>query len=368
MNIALFSPSQNPYSETFVQAHKNYLKGKVFYYYGTKGRVKLEGHDLSLSKFSLLRYRVLRKFYNYSFSFINNKTVLHSLKEKAIDVILVEYGTHAFNLIEILKSCGLPIVVHFHGYDASKDETLKKCNNYKEVFAFTKKVIAVSKVMEQQLLNLGCPREKLVYNANGSQPEFEFLTLQFSKKQFVGVGRFADKKAPYYTILAFNEVLKKHPDAKLLLAGDGVLLNTCMNLVEYLNISNQVEFLGIIKPEQFQKILCESLAFVQHSITALNGDKEGMPIAVLEASSAGLPVISTKHAGIIDVIIDGKTGYLSNEHDVSSMTKFMLQFLDDVNLAKQMGAAGRKYIAEHFSFQHHIDGIQCVLAEAIEIS
>src|SRR5690606_7951411 len=104
----------------------------------------------------------------------------------------------------------------------------------------------------------------------------------FSKKQFVAIGRFTDKKAPYYTLMAFKEAIKNHPDATLIMAGDGQLLNMCKNLVRFFKIENQVAFPGVISPEKFRELLSESLAFVQHSITAENGDMEGTPLAVLE--------------------------------------------------------------------------------------
>ncbi len=366
MNIAIFSPSQNPYSETFIQAHKNYLKGSVFYYFGTKARIRLEGAGSLVSKLQILRYRFIRKFKNYSYSYVQEQSVLASLKRHAIDVVLVEYGTHAHHLLPILKQSGLPFVVHFHGYDASVYETLINCNNYQEVFSIASKIIAVSRKMEQMLLTLSCPKGKLVYNVYGPQPEFELVKPNYAKKQFIGIGRFTDKKAPYYTIMAFKEVVAKHPDAQLLLAGDGVLLNMCQNLVKHYGIEKHVQFLGVITPETYRHILSESLAFVQHSITASNGDMEGTPLAVLEASVAGLPVIATNHAGIPDVIIHGQTGLLCDEHDVAGMAKHMLQVFDNVAYARQLGAAGKIHILEYFSMQHHIEGLQNILEQAVK--
>src|SRR5690606_12738307 len=244
-------------------------------------------------------------------------------------------------LKNILKNSGIPVVVHFHGYDASINNVIKSCNYYKEVFEFSKKIIVVSHVMEKALLALGCPKSKLLYNVYGPQKIFETITPQFSKKQFIAVGRFTNKKAPYYTILAFKDIVKTHPDARLLIAGDGSLLNTCKNLVHYYKLTESVKFIGVISPEEYRNILKESLAFVQHSITADDGDMEGTPLAVLEASAAGLPVISTYHAGIPDVVIHNETGLLSKEHDVESMAKHMLAVMNSLALAKQMGLAGK---------------------------
>lgn len=355
MNVAIFTPNKNPYSETFIQAHKNFLDGNIFYYYGSKGHIQLEGLNSLVSKAAQWRFRFIRKLNKYSFSYINDKAVLLSLKKNAIDVVLVEYGTHAHSLRAILKASNLPIIVHFHGFDASVVKVIKNCNNYREVFELSSKVIVVSRKMEQILLELGCPSEKLIYNVYGPQPEFEKVQSKFTKKQFIGIGRFTDKKAPYYTIMAFKEVVAKHPDATLLLAGDGVLLNMCQNLVKHYELDNHVQFLGIVSPDIYCHLLSESLAFVQHSITAKNGDMEGTPLAILEASIAGLPVISTNHAGIPDVIIHEETGLLSEEHDVESMANNMKKLLDDIDFAKLLGQQGKKHIKANFSMDRHID-------------
>lgn len=359
-NIAIFSPSKNPYSETFIQAHKNFLKGNIFYYYGGK-YLALEGHPPLASVNDLRLLRLQKKLFREPDDFIMESTIVNSLRKHKIDVVLVEYGTHANWLLPFIKKAGLPLVVHFHGYDASAKHIVEKNGRYRELFRHASKVIAVSRKMEMMLLEMGCPREKLAYNANAPQTEFMDVQPSFSKKHFIGIGRFTDKKAPYYTILAFKEVIGNHPDAKLIMAGDGELLNTCKNLVRHFGLADQVEFPGVISPETYRKLLSESVGFVQHSVTASSGDMEGMPIAVLEASAAGLPVISTNHAGIPDVIVHGRTGLLCEEHDVAGMAENMVRILDDVEYARELGGAGKRHILEYYSMERHIEELQGIL-------
>lgn len=365
MNIAIFTPNQNPYSETFIQTHKNYLKGKIFYYYGNNENIRIEGVQKIISKKDAFILKVKKKFLKKPSHYVWRKAVIYSLKQHNIDVVLVEYGTHAHQILPIIKESKIPMVVHFHGYDASVYEAIKKCNNYNEVFTYASSVIAVSRKMEEMLLNIGCPRNKLVYNVYGPQTEFETVVPTFDKKQFIGIGRFTDKKAPYYTILAFKKVVHKHPDAQLLLAGDGALLNSCLNLIKYYKLEANIKLLGVIKPEEYRGLIKNSRAFVQHSITALNGDMEGTPLAILEASAAGIPVISTLHAGIPDVVKHEKTGLLSSEHDVETMAIHMEQLLDDIEFAKQLGAAGKTNITNNFNIKKHIDLLQTTIENAV---
>ncbi len=365
MTIAILTPSQNRYSETFIQAHKQYLRGKMCYYYGTGEGIRLEGVGGLVGQWKRLYFKAIAKLFKKPSGYVRDCMLRTSFKQQGVDVVLVEYGTHAHNLRGVLASLGLPVVVHFHGYDASRQDVIARCDAYREVFQLASKVIAVSRVMETTLLKLGCPKAKLVYNVYGPQPEFTTIEPSFTHQQFIAIGRFTDKKAPYYTLLAFKAVLEQHPDARLLMAGDGDLLNTCKNLAQYLGLQSQVEFLGIIRPEVYRSLLSRSLAFVQHSITAASGDMEGTPLAVLEASAAGLPVVSTYHAGIPDVVVHNETGLLSDEHDVKAMTQNMLRLLDDVDYAQQLGRAGQERVNRFFTLERHIGVLQKLLEQVV---
>lgn len=363
MNIAILSPNKNSYSETFIQAQKVGLKGRVFYYFDGFIPKQLEGEGHLLIPFGNLRKR---------FGLLYKDVGLHSLrmsfKKHKIDVVLAQYGPTGFAVCELCHDLNIPLVVHFHGYDATVREVIKKNDNYKQLFKIAKRVIAVSKDMVRDLERLGCHPNKIVYNPYGPNPIFfDVKRNSVSKKQFVALGRFTDKKAPYLTILAFNEVVMQHPDAKLVFGGDGILLNACMNLVKYLKLEANVEFKGIMEPTEFKDVLEESLAFVQHSIKASNCDKEGTPVTVLEASASGLPVISTKHAGIKDVVLHQETGLLSEEQDVKTMTEHMLFVIDNPEKSMEMGRAGRERIEEQFSLNSQINKLQEVLELAADV-
>lgn len=364
MNIAIFSPNKNPYSETFIQAHKNGLAGKVFYYYGLYyDDIKLETPNQSFRALSLAQ-RLAHKLTAKPIAEFQKDNLIASLKQNKIQVALVEYGQHAHRLLDLFKTANLPFVVHFHGHDATVMRILKNVNNYDSVFKEATAVIAVSRYMEQLLLDMGCPRKKLHYNVYGPRTEFTKIQAKYSKKQFVQVGRFTNKKAPYYTVLAFNKVLEKFPEAKLIMAGDGFLLEACKNLVQFLNIANAVSFVGVVNATELKQLLEESLAYVQHSITADNGDMEGTPLSILEASAAGLPVISTKHAGIPDVILHEQTGLLCNEHDVATMANHMIKLFKSPDLVKQFGKEAKERMAKNYTLERHLTALNEILNKA----
>ncbi len=360
INLAIFSPNENAYSETFIQAHKS-LPFSVKYYYDGWVPSKLENCE-DMLKVSLSE-RIKRRFLkNFSFS---EKKLLFSLRNEKIDCVLAEYGPTACYNLAVIKYASLPLIVHFHGSDASEKQLIERFSQqYLDVFQYASKVIVVSAKMKQALLVLGCPDEKLVTNCCGPNESFFDTCPSFKEHLFISVGRFVEKKSPQLTILAFQKVLKKYPLAKLTMVGDGNLLANCKTMVEDLLLQTNIEFKGVCNTSQVRELIKKSIAFVQHSIVAENGDSEGTPVAVLEAQAAGLPVIATCHGGIPDVVIHNKTGLLSAEKDVDAMANNMLRMLDEDGLAQRLGAAGRKRIKEHFRLEKHL----ATLAHWIEVA
>lgn len=362
--IAMVSPSRDAYSETFIQAQKNGLDGRVYYYYGGGLPTHLELEGKLLSRKDLLLGKIKGKLGFTHFS-PNELAFIHSLKKKKIQVVLAQYGTTAHRIVKICKYLKIPLITHFHGYDASVKSVIENCDKYKEVFNYSSFVIAVSILMREKLIQLGCSKDKVIYNTYGPNPLFFTIKPQFREATFVGLGRFVDKKAPYYTILAFSKVLGQYPDAKLVIGGNGKLYEVCKNLIRYLKIEESVLLPGILSKEQFFEYMENALAFVQHSVTAIDGDQEGTPVAILEGSAAGLPVISTFHAGIPDVILDGETGLLVKEHDVDAMAGKMLQLLENKELAIQLGKNGKQRMQSNYTMENHLKTIDALINKVI---
>lgn len=373
INLAIAAPDGTANTQTFVRAHKR-IKANIFFYYNGTVPVVLEGYGMigidktilhsvksilkvaiSINPISL--YRSKLNIVEYLFA--------KSLKKNKIDVLLAEFGTTGVACLKVCQYLNIPLVTHFHGYDCSASEIVEKYSlQYKEVFEYSSSIIAVSRVMERKLIAMGADSSKLLYNPYGPNELFYQKNNVNRKVQFFSVGRFVDKKAPYYTIAAFMQVLTKYPNAKLLMGGEGPLYPACVNLVRMYGLQDHIQFLGVLTPEEVKRNFDESVAFVQHSITAMNGDMEGTPVGILEASASGLPVISTIHAGIPDVIINNVTGLLVEEHDVDGMAKNMIWILDNPEKAIEMGERGQKNIKEHFSLDKHLEILTRAVTDA----
>lgn len=359
--LAIFSPGQNAYSETFILAHKK-LPFTIRYYYDGYLPTKLEGAD-GLAVFTLAQQieKKLKRNFNLAEHALKN-----SLLREKVDVVLAEYGTTACASLKVVQYLKLPLVVHFHGYDAAiKSVVAQNAESYKKVFDYARAVIVVSKTMREALVKLGCPQRKLILSVYGPHPGFFNILPSYNTQQFLFIGRFVEKKAPSLTINAFKKVTEIFPGAKLVMAGAGELLAACKKQVAELGITANVEFKGVQTPVEIQALLGESIAVVQHSITAENGDSEGTPIAILEAQAAGLPVISTYHAGIPDVVVNNETGLLVQENDVGGMAKNMIRLLREEGLVQKLGAAGRQRIAKNFTLEKHLKTIEQVIEKSL---
>jgi glycosyltransferase involved in cell wall biosynthesis len=109
----------------------------------------------------------------------------------------------------------------------------------------------------------------------------------------------------------------------------------------------------------------QARAFVQHSITTHDGDSEGTPVAILEAGASGLPVVSTRHAGIQDAVIHEKTGLLVAEGDIHAMAEHMTRLAKDPQLAADLGKAGRDWVSSEYSMDKNITRLWSIIEAAM---
>lgn len=366
--IAIAAGGRSPWSETFIAAHIERLREVVLVLtdgapprvvahegpllrQGALGRLLdgIEGRLRGGRTVDLLRHRIARR-----------------LVQDKVEVMLAEYATSGAEVLAPCRALGIPLVVHFHGFDAHRPKYIDRYGGYRELFAYASALVVVSRAMEQQLLSLGAPREKVVYNVYGIDvARFAAGRPGDAPPHLVAIGRFAAKKAPQLTLRAFRKVLDACPEARLTMAGKGKLWDECVALVQELRMAHAVELPGIVPPERVAELMRNSRAFVQHSVVTPDGDHEGTPLAVLEAMACALPVIATAHAGIADVVLHGERGLLCAEHDVDAMAAHMIHCIRDPQAAARMGLAGRAYVERAHRVEDRVAGLQRILERAV---
>ena len=368
LKIALLSPDQSADSSTFIQAHKRLLDGKISYFFKNWYPIQLEGHgrlySLPQAFFYILNNKIFRNPLNFK-----QQALKKAFITEGVEVALVEYGVTAVSVLPICRALNIPMIVIFHGFDAYEKPVLEKyMPQYIEIFKYASGIVAVSQHMKQKLISLGCPAEKTVWNPCAPNDIFFNIKNTCTEKMFVAVGRFVEKKSPISLLLAFEKVLKIHADARLIWGGEGTLLTETREKAVELGINHAITFLGFVTTDQIIEMFSTALAFVQHSVTDRNGDSEGTPVAVLEASAAALPVVSTFHTGIPDVIVNDKTGFLVAEYDIDGMADAMCQLANNFNMAREMGHAGRDFVRTHFTMTKHIAILDDLIKNAVKTS
>ncbi|WP_394354310.1 glycosyltransferase family 4 protein [Aestuariibaculum sediminum] len=302
---------------------------------------------------------------NNFFSNYGMKTFFNTHK---INVVLANYGISAAHMVPVCKALNIPLIVIFHGHDATNKKTLKKYHEkYLKLFDYASVIVAVSEVMKQGLIKEGANTEKIYVVPCGVDIDKFTANLQLKhNKDFLAVGRFTQKKGPLHTINAFNKVLEKHPDATLTMVGkQNGLFEDCEQLVKHLGIEKSVCFTGVLDQKDIAKLMQKSLAFVQHSMVAPNGDMEGTPVSIMEACASGLPVVSTFHGGIQDAVIHEKTGYLVEEGHIENMAKYMISLCDNPKNAQELGLHGSEHIKLNYNQDKQLKKLYKLAKQAI---
>ncbi len=239
----------------------------------------------------------------------------------------VNFGHVAVDLQLHAKRLGIPMTTYFLGVDASA--CLKKRDFIEKLkCSFFNTVFVNSEDMKKRLQphlpsNAKC---RVAYcGIPLSRFQFKHRTTVPDGALFLQVSRLEKKKGVDVTLQAFNKYVKESDrNARLVIAGDGPLRERLMQLAHALDLNERVSFLGSIGYQRYIELLQTADVFIHPSVTADDGDMEGLPTAICEAMACGLPVLATRHSGIPEVITDGENGYLAEERDVSGLYDRMI--------------------------------------------
>jgi glycosyltransferase involved in cell wall biosynthesis len=283
-----------------------------------------------------------------------------------IDVVLAEYGTTATEVRHACNLAGIPLVACFYGFDVWRDSLVQRyLPDYEHLFAEAAAIVAVSDSIRQRLLAWGAPVAKLHHIVCGADAtRFSGATPERAEPLFIAVGRFVEKKAPLITVRAFRDTAAADPRATLCMVGDGPLLGAARRLAAEYGLEGKIRFLGVRPPAEVAEMFKGARAFVQHSVTAADGDREGTPVAILEAQMAGLPVIATRHSGIPEIVLDGETGLLVGEGDTRAMADAMTRLSRDAELAGRMGRRAREAALANHSLETSLQALARELESA----
>ena len=281
--------------------------------------------------------------------------------EAPFDVVHCHYGVTGLRYGVAARLWGAPLVVSFYGYDASRYPHERGDRVYEPLFAAAQRVTSLSAHMDERLRALGCAPEKIrrvplpvdgTADDQAQTPRLAALARDDSgaavarEVRLLTVARLVEKKGIDVALRALGGMRDELTDIRYDVIGDGPLREELAALAASLGIADRVRFAGAASNDVVQQAMRDADLFVLPSVTAPNGDEEGTPTVLLEASSARLPVLATRHAGIPEIVADGETGILVAEGDPAALADGLRALLAARERWPAMGEAGRRLVIE----------------------
>lgn len=274
------------------------------------------------------------------------------------DVVYCQFGPNG-HLGALMREAGLlkgKIVTHFHGYDLSRYLRQFGAHVYDDLFRRGDLFLVITHNFKKKLIELGCPESKINLHHMGIDTnKFKYVTREYrkDKKAFhiLSVARLAEKKGLEYGIGAVAMALKKHPHIEYTIVGDGPLSSKLKNEAKENGIENKVHFLGSKNHHEVLRYLSEAHLFIAPSVTASDGDQEGVPVSIMEAMASGLPVISTFHSGIPELVSNLESGFLVPERDAYALAEKIILLIQNPDKCLEMGERGRKIVEDNFNIE-----------------
>ncbi len=269
-------------------------------------------------------------------------------------LIHAHFGRGGALALPIARALGLPLVVTFHGGDATKDEPYRR-KLIPTIFQRRRAalqeeaalIICVAEHIREALLARDFPAAKLKVISYGVEPEEDGETPQPPDRPYLlFVGRFVEKKGVAHLLEAMRALQREGAAIDLVLIGDGPM-------AEALKLQSSglkhARFLGWLPNLEVRRLMRSALALCVPSVAARTGDAEGLPNVVLEAMACAVPVIGSQAGGIPEAVEHGHTGFLVPPADPRAIADAVGRLLGDSVLRRRMGDAARAAATARFS-------------------
>jgi len=274
-------------------------------------------------------------------------------------LIHAHFGFDGVEAWPIARRLGVPLLVTLHGSDITtrmewfaEGRAGRRWRSYPKRLArmaMDKSVtfIAISENIRQAAVAAGLPEERIAVRRIGiDRSRFPATGLPVARRRpvILFLGRLVEKKGARFLLDAFDILRRRIADAELVIAGEGPERG---RLAERAASMGGVRFVGAFTRDQANTLLAEARVFCLPSITAESGDAEGLPLVVLEAQAAGVPVVTSARGGATEGIQDGVTGFAFAERDVAKLVEQLFLLLTDDALAARFSEAAPGFIEIH---------------------
>jgi glycosyltransferase involved in cell wall biosynthesis len=262
--------------------------------------------------------------------------------------------------LPLTRELDIPLITTFHGYDATATPASTGPRRVlSHVYGRQRQrlqrhgsfFVAVSEFIRQKLIARGYPADRTVTVPIGVDVDLFTPTPEAPASPMVlFVGRMVEKKGVAYLLEAMARVAKERKDVRLVLIGEGPLMPSLIDRACALKLPNVV-FMGSCDSATVRQQMSIASLLAAPSVTAASGDSEGLPIVVCEAQAMGLPVVGTHHAGIPEIVQNGKTGFLVREKAIHPLAQGISLILGRSSLRRQMGLEARANVVANFNLK-----------------
>jgi len=272
------------------------------------------------------------------------------LDAQPYDIVHCQFGTIGPAGL-MFRQAGLlqgKLVTIFRGIDISRHIQEHGEDVYDELFAQGDFFLANCEFFRRRAIQLGCKPQKIVVHGSGLDcQKFAFQPRQFPAQGPVRIattGRLVEKKGIEYAIRAVAQVARSYSHIEFCIIGDGPLKGSLQNLIAALEVTTIVKLLGWKQQQEIIAILNTCHLFVAPSVTAADGNQDAPVNTLKEAMAMGLPVISTYHGGIPELVEDGMAGFLVPERDADAIAHKLAYLIQHPELWPDFGKAGRAQV------------------------
>ncbi|MEO6595907.1 MAG: glycosyltransferase [Planctomycetota bacterium] len=281
--------------------------------------------------------------------------VVHSVRP---DLIHSHFGSTAWAMLPAARRGNIPHVATFYGLDVNCLPRLGWAERYQELFADVDLVLCEGPHMQRCIVALGCASQKVGLHRLGVDlARIPFQPRTWRPGQTLRVllaASFREKKGLPYAIAALGRLRHELPIEVTVLGGPGRSHEEQIEAraIEAAIVESRLGAKILLRGFQpYAELLREAYrhhVYLAPSVTARNGDTEGgAPVTVIEMAASGMPVVSTRHCDIPDIVQDGVTGLLADERDVNGLVGCMLRLVAEYERWPTMLAAARQRVEVH---------------------